>query len=106
LSTIVSNDEVDALYEKALAAGAVGGKLTGAGGGGFLLLFVPPDRQTDVLEALDGPVHVPFEFDSSGSQIIFYEPGTDYDEANHRPGRKRRPVKELFSPGFTPAEAS
>ncbi|HSQ57612.1 MAG TPA: hypothetical protein VLM40_17960, partial [Gemmata sp.] len=102
LSTIVSNDEVDALYEKALAAGAVGGKLTGAGGGGFLLLFVPPDRQSQVLEALDGPVHVPFEFDSSGSQIIFYEPGTGYDEANHRPSRKRRPVKELFAPGFTP----
>jgi D-glycero-alpha-D-manno-heptose-7-phosphate kinase len=101
LSSIVSNAEVDSLYDKALAAGAIGGKLTGAGGGGFLLLFVPPDRQDDVLDALDRPVHVPFDFDTTGSQIIFYEPGIAYDEVNHQPGRRRRPVREL-----TPAEAS
>ena len=69
------------LYERARAAGALGGKLTGAGGGGFLLLFVPPDQQPAVLEALDGRIHVPFEFESAGSQIIFYEPGVDYREA-------------------------
>ncbi len=106
LSSIVSNDEVDGLYDKALVAGAIGGKLTGAGGGGFLLLFVPPDRRLAVLNALDGPVHVPFEFDGGGSQIIFYEPGVTYDEPDHPQGRTRRPVKELFAPGHSPAEAS
>jgi D-glycero-alpha-D-manno-heptose-7-phosphate kinase len=106
LSSIVSNDEVDALYEKALAAGAIGGKLTGAGGGGFLLLFVPPERRADVLDALDNRIHVPFEFDSTGSQIIFYEPGVNYDEADRKHGHHRRPVKELFAPDFRPAEAS
>jgi D-glycero-alpha-D-manno-heptose-7-phosphate kinase len=79
LSGVVSNPEVDGLYEEARAAGAIGGKLTGAGGGGFLLLFVPPEKQSAVLEALGGRIHVPFEFESSGSQIIFYEPGVDYE---------------------------
>src|SRR5947209_6327039 len=81
LSDAVSNDEVDDLYERARLAGAIGGKLTGAGGGGFLLLFVPPEQQPAVLEALDGRIHVPFQFESAGSQIIFYEPGVDYREA-------------------------
>src|SRR5262249_26125935 len=74
LSERVSTSEVDAIYERALAAGAVGGKLTGAGGGGFLLLFVPPDKHASVIDALDGQLHVPFEFENQGSQIIFYEP--------------------------------
>jgi D-glycero-alpha-D-manno-heptose-7-phosphate kinase len=81
LSEQVSPPAVDAIYSKALAAGAVGGKLTGAGGGGFLLLFVPPDKQANVIQALDGQIHVPFEFESQGSQIIFYEPGVDYAAA-------------------------
>ena len=75
-----TSPEVDALYEEARAAGATGGKLTGAGGGGFLLLFVPPDKQSSVVAALDGRLHVPFAFESAGSQIIFYEPGVDYRE--------------------------
>src|SRR5438067_5605635 len=103
LSPAVSTGEIDALYETALAAGAVGGKLTGAGGGGFLLLFVPPDRQADVRAALGGRIHVPFEFDSTGSQIIFYEPGVDYTEADRGRGRRPRP-KELTAPGLAPAE--
>jgi len=81
LSAEVSNSEVDELYERARQAGAIGGKLTGAGGGGFLLLFVPPEQQPAVLEALDGRIHVPFQFESAGSQVIFYEPGIDYREA-------------------------
>jgi D-glycero-alpha-D-manno-heptose-7-phosphate kinase len=106
LSAQVSNSEVDELYERARAAGAVGGKLTGAGGGGFLLLFVPPDQQNAVLEALDDRIHVPFNFETAGSQIIFYEPGVDYQEAE----RARRfgmtaPFKELAEGGIT-AEAS
>ncbi|HXG12152.1 MAG TPA: hypothetical protein VNK04_20525, partial [Gemmataceae bacterium] len=81
LSPRVSNAEVDELYERARAAGAIGGKLTGAGGGGFLLLFVPPAKQRAVIAALDRQIHVPFDFESLGSQIIFYEPGVDYAAA-------------------------
>src|SRR5262245_52891329 len=77
LSDRVSSPHVDGLYERARAAGAVGGKLTGAGGGGFLLLFVPPGRRAAVRAALHGLIHVPFRFEAAGSQIIFYEPEAD-----------------------------
>lgn len=78
LGAHVSNAQVDELYALARSAGAIGGKLTGAGGGGFLLLFVPPDRQPFVKERLRQLVHVPFRFESAGTQIIFYEAGEDY----------------------------
>jgi D-glycero-alpha-D-manno-heptose-7-phosphate kinase len=96
LSASVSNDEVDQLYEQARAAGAIGGKLTGAGGGGFLLLFVPPEQQPAVIEVLDGRIHVPFHFESAGSQIIFYEPGVDYREVEEaRKSQRAVRFKEL-----------
>ena len=104
LSPVVSNPEVDDLYDRALNAGALGGKLTGAGGGGFLLLFAPPDRHADILEALDGRIHVPFEFDTAGSQIIYYEPGVDYHEAEKARDRSRFTFRELTHPDL--AEAS
>ena len=63
----------DASAEEALKAGALGGKLSGAGGGGFLLLFVPPEKQKLVKQKLDRALHVPFCFESLGSQIILYE---------------------------------
>jgi D-glycero-alpha-D-manno-heptose-7-phosphate kinase len=106
LSAAVSNPEVDALYRAALDAGAIGGKLTGAGGGGFLLLFAPPDRRADVLAALGECIHVPFEFESGGSQIIFYEPGTDYEAADRARGPRRRVFKELTRPALRPTEAA
>src|SRR5262249_19140334 len=80
LSAKVSSAAVDGLYEQARSAGGLGGKLTGAGGGGFLLLFAEPEQQPAVHQALDGLLHVPFQFESSGSQIIFCEPGVDYQE--------------------------
>jgi D-glycero-alpha-D-manno-heptose-7-phosphate kinase len=81
LSPEVSNGMVDELYSRARKAGAIGGKITGAGGGGFLLLFVPPSAQRRVREALGRHIHVPFRFEPSGSQIIFYEPEQqDYSE--------------------------
>ena len=88
LSAKVSTSEVDELYARARSAGALGGKLTGAGGGGFLLLFVEPDRQQAILDALDGLIHVPFQFETAGSQIIFYEPGIDYREAERIRGQQ------------------
>lgn len=78
LSPTVSNAQVDGMYEQARAAGAIGGKLIGAGGGGFLLLFVPPDRRAAVRDTLCNLIHVPFRFESSGSQIIFFDREADY----------------------------
>ena len=70
----ISTDSIDMLYEKALSAGAVGGKLLGAGGGGFLLFYVPEERQPAVLHALSGLMHVPFRFENDGTQIIHNSP--------------------------------
>ena len=78
LSSKVSNSQVDELYEQAVRAGAIGGKLTGAGGGGFLLLFVEPSRQQEVRDNLNRLIHVPFKFEFSGSQIVFCDREEDY----------------------------
>jgi D-glycero-alpha-D-manno-heptose-7-phosphate kinase len=82
LSNQVTNPEVDAIYTAAREAGALGGKLTGAGGGGFMLLFVPPDRQPAVRESLKRLLLVPFKFDYNGSQVIFCDRGEDYAAAH------------------------
>ena len=84
LSDKVSNSEVDALYDCARQAGAIGGKLTGAGGGGFMLVFVPPDRHSAVSEALSQLILVPFKFESSGSQIIFFDLEEDFHSTEQR----------------------
>lgn len=78
LSDEVSPSEVDGHLQRALAAGAWGGKLTGAGGGGFLVLLAPPERQPTIREAFRNLLHVPFRFDWNGSQIIFATPEADY----------------------------
>jgi D-glycero-alpha-D-manno-heptose-7-phosphate kinase len=95
----VSNGYVDALYERARKAGAIGGKIAGAGGGGFLLLFVPPSKQRWIRESLSDKIHVPFRFESGGSQIIFYEPErVDYSEMEKdRAKRTISSFKELDS---------
>lgn len=74
LSDMVSTPEIDTLYEQAVSAGAIGGKILGAGGGGFLLLFVKPDLQSRVRERLRQLIHVPFEFEDSGSRVVLYQP--------------------------------
>ena len=70
----VSNDGIDVLYERAIAAGALGGKLLGAGGGGFLLFYVPQDRKESVLTAMSDLMYVPFEFENGGTRVIHYTP--------------------------------
>ncbi|HEX7392885.1 MAG TPA: GHMP kinase, partial [Thermoplasmata archaeon] len=67
----ISNSEIDGLYEKALKAGAVGGKITGAGGGGFLVLFVPPEHRWNVRNALSGLKEVEFKLEPQGSKVIY-----------------------------------
>lgn len=74
LSSKVSNSIIDDIYSKARKSGAIGGKLLGAGGGGFMLFFVKPEMQLKVKETLKDLLHVPFRFDTLGSQIIYYGP--------------------------------
>jgi D-glycero-alpha-D-manno-heptose-7-phosphate kinase len=74
LSEKVSTSAIDQIYDTAREAGAVGGKILGAGGGGFLLLFAKPENQPRVREALKDLVHVPFSFDESGSRVVLYQP--------------------------------
>ena len=72
LSTLVATPAIDRAYQTALAHGALGGKLLGAGGAGFMMFYVPRARQSDVIEALSGYLHVPFQFESEGSTLMHY----------------------------------
>ncbi|HTL56899.1 MAG TPA: hypothetical protein VL361_14555 [Candidatus Limnocylindrales bacterium] len=98
LSGAVSNSMVDQIYEEARRAGALGGKLLGAGGGGFMLFLVPPEFQHRVQEKLRDLICVPFQLDSGGSQIIFYSPEQDYAELDRaRSHSQPKPFKEHFA---------
>lgn len=70
----VSTDSIDTLYEKAIRAGAIGGKLLGAGGGGFFIFYVEPDKQKLLRAAMDDLLYVPFEFEDGGTKVIYYSP--------------------------------
>lgn len=70
----VSTDCIDSYYQKALEAGALGGKLLGAGGGGFLLFYVKEEKQEAVKKALENLLYVPFEFENAGTRVIHYTP--------------------------------
>lgn len=74
VTSAISNDSIDALYQKALVAGALGGKLLGAGGGGFLLFYVEKDKQPAVRRALEQLLYVPFGFENHGARILHYTP--------------------------------
>ncbi len=71
LSKIITNDEIECIYRKALENGAVGGKLLGAGSGGFMLLYVPKENQPGIKAALPSLRFVPFDFEKSGTQIMY-----------------------------------
>ena len=70
----VSTDNIDELYKKGIRAGALGGKLLGAGGGGFLVFYVQPEKQKAVIEAMAGLLHIPFRFEDGGTRVIHYTP--------------------------------
>lgn len=74
LSDKVSTPEIDEIYNSAMQAGALGGKILGAGGGGFMLLFAKPNKQAVIRERLKDLVHVNFNFDDSGSRVVLYQP--------------------------------
>ena len=72
----ITTDAIDGIYATALDAGAIGGKLLGAGGGGFLLFYVPQERQEAVAAALPSLMQVPFAFENDGSRVLYYSPET------------------------------
>ncbi len=85
----ISNQSIDALYRRAIQAGALGGKLLGAGGGGFLLFYVEKDRQPRVLEALGNLLYVPFEFEVDGARILYYK-SEDFDLSGIKEARRTK----------------
>ena len=70
----ITTNSIDALYERGIQAGALGGKLLGAGGGGFLLFYVQPEPQAAAREAMRDRMHIPFEFENGGTRVIHYTP--------------------------------
>lgn len=71
LTSKITTPFIDNVYETARQAGAIGGKLLGAGGGGFMLFFAHPEKQKQIEEKLKGLLHVPFEFETLGSHVIY-----------------------------------
>lgn len=76
ISPGISTGSIDEQYDKAIKAGALGGKLLGAGGGGFLLFYVPFEKQEAVKAALASQMYVPFRFENDGTKVIYYGPET------------------------------
>ena len=72
MTNLITNTKIDEMYAKGISSGALGGKLLGAGGGGFMVFLVPPEKQEQVKVSLNTILHVPFKFDFSGSQIVYY----------------------------------
>lgn len=72
----ISTSSIDKLYADGIKAGALGGKLLGAGGGGFLVFYVQPEKQEAVKEAMKDLLYIPFEFENSGTKVIYYSPET------------------------------
>lgn len=70
----ITTNTIDALYEKGIEAGALGGKLLGAGGGGFLVFYVQPEKRASLIEAMKDLLLVPFQFEDAGTQVIHYTP--------------------------------
>ena len=81
----VSTEEIDRLYAKGIAAGAIGGKLLGAGGGGFLVFYVPQEKQEMVRRAMSDLLYIPFRFENGGTQVVYYS-AEDFDFEGNREG--------------------
>jgi D-glycero-alpha-D-manno-heptose-7-phosphate kinase len=79
LTRKISNSTIDQIYDAGLDAGALGGKLLGAGGGGFMLFFIPPERRQALRARLAKLLCIPFHFATHGSEVVVYEPDPLYD---------------------------
>jgi len=74
LSNHISNQAIDDIYLSAIESGAIGGKILGAGGGGFLLIFAKPEHHKKIKHKLKDLVYVPFAFEKDGSKVVLYQP--------------------------------
>jgi len=81
LTQNITNNNLDEIYEAGRSAGALGGKLLGAGGGGFMLFFVPPERRQELRARLKNLLCVPFSFSNRGSHVVVHEPDELYDKS-------------------------
>jgi D-glycero-alpha-D-manno-heptose-7-phosphate kinase len=88
LTQNISSSDIDDIYEAGLSAGALGGKLLGAGGGGFMLFFIPPERREALRARLKTLLCVPVAFSNRGSQVVVYEPEKVYDKGLTRERRE------------------
>lgn len=82
----ISTNSIDALYDKGIKAGALGGKLLGAGGGGFLTFYVQPEKQEAVKNAMSDLMYIPFEFENDGTRVIYYSPESYELQTNDKKG--------------------
>jgi len=89
MGSSITNPHIDEIYAVAKNCGAIGGKLLGAGGGGFMLLFAPPSKHNQIQKKLSNLIHVPFKFDTSGSQIIFYDHEEDFSDVEQTRNNQR-----------------
>ena len=74
MGSMISTSSIDDLYKKGIDAGALGGKLLGAGGGGFLVFYVQPEYQESVRKAMSDLMYIPFKFENGGTRVIYYSP--------------------------------
>lgn len=81
----VSTENIDRLYAKGIVAGAIGGKLLGAGGGGFLVFYVPQEKQEAVRRAMSDLLYIPFKFENGGTQVVYYS-AEDFDFEGNKEG--------------------
>lgn len=81
LTAKITTSSIDEIYEAGMSAGALGGKLLGAGGGGFMLFYIAPERRAELRARLKKLLCVPFSFSSRGSHVVVSEPDQDYDES-------------------------
>ncbi len=73
ITTKISTNSLDEIYQKAMNAGALGGKLLGAGGGGFFVFYVEPEKRESVMKALDNLLYIPFKFENAGTRVIYFD---------------------------------
>lgn len=90
LTEHITNNYIDEIYNTAIRAGAIGGKLLGAGGGGFMLFYAKPEAHASIKASLRTLLNVPFKFEQSGSQIIFYDPPKNYEAKPNDLGTKEQ----------------
>ncbi|NDB95161.1 MAG: kinase [Verrucomicrobia bacterium] len=96
ISRVISNSKIDSIYRIAKNHGAWGGKILGAGGGGFFLIFAPPEVQPKIRNELGRLLEIPFDIDRVGSQIVFYDPEIDYRKLDSFKSRNpRRRILDL-----------